>query len=111
VTRVTQGLTVTASGAWNSSEVVKTLSLVNPATGQPINVLNPFGALGSPLAAIAAIYGKYPYSGRVSDSMSTRRSGRWGANRQGGSYATTDQISQTLQGASVAFHDPGFYHL
>lgn len=44
------GLTVTAAGAWNSSEVVKTLNLVNPTTGQPINIVNPFGALGSPLA-------------------------------------------------------------
>ena len=31
-----------------------------------------------------------------------------GANRQGGSYATTDQITQTLQGVPVAFHNPGF---
>jgi hypothetical protein len=31
-----------------------------------------------------------------------------GVNHTGGSYATTDRISTTLQGASVAFYDPAF---
>ena len=31
-----------------------------------------------------------------------------GVSRQGGSYASTDQLTKTLQGASVAFYDPGF---
>jgi iron complex outermembrane receptor protein len=107
VTRVTQGLTVTASGAWNSSEVVKTLSLVNPATGQPINILNPFGALGSPLAQSPPFMGNI----RIRDEFPIGEyKAFWqvGANRQGGSYATTDRITQTLQGVPVAFYDPGF---
>jgi len=107
VTRVTQGLTVTASGAWNSSEVVKTLSLVNPATGQPINILNPFGARGSPLAQSPPFMGNI----RIRDEFPIGEyKAFWqvGANRQGGSYATTDRITQTLQGVPVAFYDPGF---
>jgi iron complex outermembrane recepter protein len=107
VTRVTQGLTVTASGAWNSSEVVKTLSLVNPATGQPINILNPFGALGSPLAQSPPFMGNI----RIRDEFPLAEyKAFWqvAASHQGGSYSTTDQISQTLQGQSVAFYDPGF---
>src|SRR5256885_16539147 len=43
VARATEHLTIWASAAWNTSEVVKTLNLVNPATGQPINIVNPFG--------------------------------------------------------------------
>jgi hypothetical protein len=31
-----------------------------------------------------------------------------GATRQGGSYSSTDQLTKTLQGQSVAFYDPGF---
>jgi iron complex outermembrane receptor protein len=107
VFRLTPGLTVTASGAWNRSEVVKTLSLVSPTTGQPINIVNPFGAMGSPLAQSP------PFSGniRVRDEYPIQDyTFFWqvGANRQGGSYATTDRISNTLQGAPVAFYDPGF---
>ena len=28
--------------------------------------------------------------------------------RQGGSYASTDQLTKTLQGQSVVYYDPGF---
>lgn len=31
-----------------------------------------------------------------------------GANHQGGSYSSTDRLTKTLQGESVAFYDPGF---
>jgi iron complex outermembrane receptor protein len=115
VARVTQGLTVTASASWNSSEVVKTLSLVNPMTGQPIvGVVNPFGDLGSPLANSPPFQGniraryEFPlaeYQGFV----------QVGAVRTGGSYATTDHITKTLspppggtQPVSVVFYDPGY---
>jgi iron complex outermembrane recepter protein len=107
VTRVTQALTVTASGSWNSSEVVKTLALVDPKTGQPINIANPYGALGSPLALSPPFQGniraRYEFSIDQYHAF-------WqvGAAHQGGSYSTTDQLTKTLQGQSVAFYNPGF---
>jgi iron complex outermembrane recepter protein len=107
VARVTEGLTITASGAWNSSEVVKTLSLVDPKTGQPINVSNPFGALGTPLAQSPPFQGniraRYEFPVREYHAFVQAA-----AVRQGGSYATTDRLSSTLQGNSEAFYDPGF---
>ena len=107
VARVTQGLSVTASAAWNSGEVVKTLSLVDPKTGQPINIANPFGALGSPLAQSPPFQGNL----RVRDEFPIDQyQGFWqvGAAHQGGSYSTTDRLTTTLQGVSVAFYDAGF---
>ena len=107
IARVTEGLTLTGSASWNSTEVVKTLSLVNPTTGQPINIVNPFGDLGSPLANSPPFQGNlraryefpfYDYQGFL----------QAGVNRQGGSYATTDHLTKTLQGQSVAFYDPGY---
>jgi iron complex outermembrane recepter protein len=107
IARVTDGLTVTAAASWNSSEVVKTLSLVNPKTGQPIDIANPFGALGSPLAQSP------PFEGNVRaryEFSIDEYQAFWqvGAKHQGGSYATTNRLSTTLQGESVAFYDPGF---
>ncbi len=50
VARVTHELTITGSASYNKSEVIETKSFVNPTTGQPITIANPFGELGSPLA-------------------------------------------------------------
>jgi outer membrane receptor protein involved in Fe transport len=107
VVRVARGVTISASGAWNRSEVVKTLSFVNPKTGQPISFDNPFGTVGSPLAQSPPFMGSL----RVRDEIAVgdyRAFWQLGVSRQGGSYATTDRISTTLQGTSVAFYDPGF---
>ena len=105
--RVTDGLTVTASASWNRSEVVQTVSLVNPKTGQPIEIVNPFGTEGSPLAVSPPFQGniRIRYEFPIKEYQAF-----WqvAATHQGGSYATTDQLSKTLQGASVAFYDPGF---
>ncbi len=107
IARVTRGLTVTASASWNSSEVVKTLSLVDPNTGQPINIANPFGALGTPLAQSPPFEGnlRARYEFALNDYTAF-----WqvGANHQAHSYATADRLSSTLQGATQAFDDPGF---
>jgi outer membrane receptor protein involved in Fe transport len=106
VARVTRQLTVTAAAAWNSSEVVKTLPLVSPS-GQPIDIVNPFGALGSPLAQSPPFQGniraRYEFPIGLYQAFFQA-----GATHQGGSYASTDQLTKTLQGASVAFYDPGF---
>jgi outer membrane receptor protein involved in Fe transport len=50
VARVTQGLTLTGSAAWNSGEQTNSPYLIN-IYGQPItSIPNPYGAVGSPLA-------------------------------------------------------------
>lgn len=107
VARVTHELTLTGSAAWNSSEVVKTLSLVNPTTGQPINIVNPFGALGSPLAQSppfeANLRARYEFQ-----INAYRAFWQIGATHQAHTYSTTDQLTTTLQGASVDFVNPGF---
>jgi outer membrane receptor protein involved in Fe transport len=107
VARITHGLTVTASASWNSGGVVKTISLIDPKTGQPISIANPFGEIGSPLANSPPFQGNI----RLRDEFPLNGyQAFWqiGAEHRGGSYATTDRLSTTLQGASVAFYDPGF---
>jgi iron complex outermembrane receptor protein len=107
VARITHGLTVTASASWNSGGVVKTISLIDPKTGQPISIANPFGEIGSPLANSPPFQGNI----RLRDEFplnSYQAFWQIGAEHRGGSYATTDRLSTTLQGASVAFYDPGF---
>lgn len=101
------GLTLTASGAWNRSEVVKTLNLRNPTTGEPIDIVNPFGALGSPLAQSPPFGGsiRARYEVPIGDYIPFLQVG---ANHQGGSYSSTDKLTKTLQGESVAFYNPGF---
>ena len=107
VARVTHELTVTGSAAWNSSAVVKTLSLVNPTTGQPIAIVNPFGALGSPLAQSppfdANLRVRYEFEINNYEAF-------WqiAATHQAHSYSSTDELTHTLQGASVDFDNPGF---
>ncbi len=107
IARVTHELTVSGAASWNSSEVVKTLSLRNPTTGQPINIANPFGALGTPLSQSppfeANIRARYDF-----DIGEYHAFWQVAATHQAHSYATTDHLTQTLQGASVAFDDPGF---
>jgi outer membrane receptor protein involved in Fe transport len=107
VLKVTPELTLSTSAACNSSEVVRTVSFVNPQTGQPIDFDNPFGTVGSPLAQSPPFMGTM----RLRDEIPVgtyRTFWQVGVNHQGGSYATTDRISTTLQGASVAFYDPSF---
>ena len=105
--RVLAGLTVTASASANDSKVVKTLSLVNPKTGQPIDVVNRFGAEGSPLAVSPQFQGniRIRYEFPINEYQAF-----WqvAGTHQSGSYANTDPLSRTLQGVSVDFRDPGF---
>jgi outer membrane receptor protein involved in Fe transport len=107
VARITHGLTVTASASVNTGEVVKTISLVDPKTGQPIAIANPFGDVGSPLANSPPFQGNI----RLRDEFAVSEyQAFWqvGAEHRGGSYATTDRLSTTLQGVSVAFYDPSY---
>jgi outer membrane receptor protein involved in Fe transport len=105
--RVTHALTVTGSFSVNSSEVVKTLSLVNPTTGEPIPIENPFGALGTPLALSP------PFQGNIRARYDVplgayQGFAQVGASHTGGSYATADHLTKTLQGVSVAFYDASY---
>jgi len=104
---IVHGLTVSAGASWNSGEVVKTLSLVDPQTGQPINIANPFGALGSPLAQSPPFMGniRFRYEFRLGDYGAFAQIG---AQHQAHSYASTDQLTKTLQGGTTAFDDPPF---
>jgi outer membrane receptor protein involved in Fe transport len=107
VARLTQSLTLTGSAAWNSSEIVKTLSLVSPKTGLPIDIVNPFGALGSPLSQSP------PFAGNIRARYEFKLKGYnafWqiGAQHQAHSYASTDRLTRTLQGGTIAFDDPSF---
>jgi iron complex outermembrane recepter protein len=107
VARITHELTLTASASVNSGEVVKTISLVDPKTGQPIAIANPFGAVGSPLANSPPFQGNL----RLRDEFEVgeyRAFWQIGAAHRGGSYATTDRLTTTLQGVSVAFYDPSY---
>lgn len=107
VARITRGLTLTASASVNTGEVVKTIALTDPKTGQPIAVANPFGEVGSPLANSPPFQGNV----RLRDEFAARDyQAFWqiSAEHRGGSYATTDRLSTTLQGNSVAFYDPSY---
>jgi outer membrane receptor protein involved in Fe transport len=111
-------LTITGSGAHNDSKVVKTLSLVNPNTGQPINIDNPFGALGSPLANSPIWEGnvRARYEVAFNDYHAF---GQVGASSQSYAYSVTDQLTKTLASPSltggsggppvgVNFKNPGY---
>jgi iron complex outermembrane recepter protein len=108
VTRLTPGLTVTGAAAWNSSEVVKTLSLVDPKTGQLIDIANPFGALGSPLAQSPPFQGniraRYEFAFQSYCAFVQA-----GATHQAHSYASTNQLTTELNGSThTAYEDPPF---
>jgi outer membrane receptor protein involved in Fe transport len=107
VARVTAGLTLTGAASWNSSEVVKTLSLINPTTGQPIPIENPFGTLGEPLAVSPPFQGnlRARYEFPLNEYHAFAQAG---VSRTGGSFSTTDHLTKTLQGVSVDFYNPGF---
>ena len=108
VARATDGLTVTAAASWNTSEVVRTIDILDPKTGQPVSLgLNPFGEPGSPLANAPPFQGnlRLRYEFPMGDYH-----GFWqiGVARTGGSYSSTDRTVHTLQGNSIVFYDPGF---
>jgi outer membrane receptor protein involved in Fe transport len=107
VARVTHELTVTGSASWNSSENVKTLSLVNPKTGQPINIVNPFGAIGTPLAQSPPFQGnlRARYEFAINEYQAFLQVG---ATHQAHSLANTDKLSSTLQGVCQCFDLPAF---
>ncbi len=103
-----RGLTLRVAGAWNSSTLIKTQSLIDPATGQPISIVNPFGTLGTPLANSPPF--KFSAVARYAFPVAVHYQGfvQAAVTHIAHSLASTDLIKKTLQGQSEAFNDPGY---
>jgi outer membrane receptor protein involved in Fe transport len=102
-----RGLTITASGSWNSSTSTSNLTLVQK-DGSPIpNATNPFGPLGSPLAQSPPFQGniRARYEVPMGDYNTFVQIG---LNHVGGSYSTTNFLQNTLQGVPQRFYDPAY---
>jgi iron complex outermembrane receptor protein len=117
VARVTTGLTIETSAAWNQAELVKQAAFLwmdgtpidfgalRTSTGQKVS--NPGGALGSPLT------GAPPFQGNVRARYEFTVGGydefaQIGAVHQSHSLASTDRLSVDLQGHSIAYELPAF---
>jgi outer membrane receptor protein involved in Fe transport len=105
VARVTNGLTVTGSAAWNDSELVNEPTLVTN-TGEPIEI-NPYGAKGSPLAQAPRFQGnlraRYEFPVANYDAFV-----QVAGTHRTDSFSTTDRFSTDLQGNSIAYVQKGF---
>jgi len=106
IARVTDGLTVIGSAAWNSSELTNTPTLIQ-TNGQPLTVANPYGSQGSPLAQSPPFQAnlRVRYTFNIRDYTAF-----WqiGGTHQAHSYSTTDRLTLDLQGNSIAYDQPGF---
>ena len=105
VARVTSGLTLTTSAAWNSSSLVNEPGLIG-TNGQPLPE-NPYGAKGTPLAMAPPFQGNIRARYEVPFGDYTAFVQVAGTH-QAHSYATTDRFSRDLQGNSIAYDQPGF---
>ena len=117
VARVTTHLTIEAGAAWNHSELVRQANL-QWRDGTPIDfselrdsknnpVVNPSGALGSPLAGAPPFQGnfraRYEFTYNGYDAFA-----QIGAVHQSHSLTTTFALAQDLQGNSTAYDLPAF---
>ncbi len=114
---IADGLTIELSAAWNHSELVKEavfywadgtpidFASLQTYNGQPLS--NPSGALGSPLAGAPSFQGnmRIRYEFRFSDFNAFAQ---FGAMHQSRSLATTDRLTQDLQGNTTAYELPAF---
>ena len=116
VGRVTHALTVTGSGAWNSSNLVSVPPLIS-GTGHPINLTpygtpanpsgSPFGALNSPLAQSPPFEGNI----RVRYEFNVNKyQAFWqlAGTHQDHSFASTNSLIKDLQGNAVNYELPAF---
>ena len=103
VARVTQGLTLTGSAAWNSSNLTNSPFLIG-INGQPItSIPNPYGATGSPLAQSPPFEGnlRARYEFVVADYQAFLQIG---AMHQAHSYSQTGNLVAYVQ-APFAIYD------
>lgn len=105
--RLIKQLTVTAAASWNSSELTNSPTLIG-INGKPIaSNLEPFGAIGSPLAMSPPFQGniriRYEFKFNDYDAF-------WqlAGTHQGHSYSTTDRVTNDLQGNSIAYENAAF---
>jgi outer membrane receptor protein involved in Fe transport len=117
VSRITSGLSIEISAAWNHSELVKEASFFW-ADGTPIDfrslqtyagqkLANPAGTVGSPLAGAPP----FQSSLRARYEVALGSYGAFvqvGAVHQSHSLATTDRLGLTLQGSFVGYDLPPF---
>jgi iron complex outermembrane receptor protein len=111
VARVATGLTIEAGAAWNHSELVKQASFLwrdgTPIDFNSLQLSNPGGALGSPLAGAPPfqgnIRGRYEFPFNGYDAFA-----QIDAVHQAHSLATTNQLSLDLQGNTTAYDLPAF---
>lgn len=111
--RVTRGLTVTASAAWNHSELSKEVSFVDK-DGHPIDfpalgLTNPFGVKGSPLAQSppfqASLRGRYEFG----EWNGYQPFAQVSASIRAHSYSTTDALQTEVdQKTPTRYDQPGF---
>ncbi len=111
--RVTRGLTVTASAAWNHSELWKEVSFVDK-NGQPIDfpalgLQNPFGVKGSPLAQSppfqASLRARYDFPELNGYQPFAQAS----ASIRAHSFSTTDALQTEVdQKTSTRYDQPGY---
>ena len=122
--RITHELTVNAGASWNHSELVKESSftwefgplkgqpinfatLTDPKTGALLNLANPSGALGDPLAGSPPFQAniRFRYQIELGDYQPFAQAG---AVHQAHSLSSTDRLTKDLQGNSIAYDNPGF---
>jgi len=121
---IVRGLTVNIGASWNHSELIKEssfawefgplkgqpidfASLTDPKTGAVLNLANPGGSLGDPLA------GSPPFQGNIHLRYQFELAGyqpfiQAGAVHQAHSLSSTDRLTKDLQGNSIAYDNPGF---
>ncbi len=107
VFKVIKQLTITASAAWNSSELTNSPALIG-INGKPIPInLEPFGTIGSPLAMSPPFQGniRIRYEFKLNDYDAF-----WqlAGTHQAHSYSTTDRVTTDLQGNSIAYENAPF---
>jgi outer membrane receptor protein involved in Fe transport len=112
--KVTRGLTVSASGSWNHSELYKEVALYdkngNPIDLAALGLRNPFGVKGDPLAQSPSFQGsmRVRYDFAFNDFAAF-----WqlAGTRRSDSYSTTDRLTNDLNGNSIAYRQPGYSSL
>ena len=107
VFKVIKQLTITASAAWNSSELTNSPALIG-ISGKPIPInLEPFGTIGSPLAMSPPFQGniRIRHEFKLNDYDAF-----WqlAGTHQAHSYSTTDRVTTDLQGNSIAYENAPF---
>lgn len=107
ILKVIKQLTVTAAASWNRSELTNSPALIG-TNGKPIpTTLEPFGAVGSPLAMSPPFQGniRIRYEFKLNDYNAF-----WqlAGTHQAHSYSTTDRVTTDLQGNSIAYENAPF---